>query len=71
MPNYLMTIYLLLKDLCVELERMMNFFWWGNGSDGKGIRLKSWERLSKPKMVGGTRFRRLYEFNLALIAKQG
>lgn len=71
MPNYLMSVYLLPKDLCAELERMINSFWWGNGSDEKGIQWKSWERMSVPKMVGGMGFRRLHEFNLALIAKQG
>lgn len=29
MPNHLMSVYLLPKDLCAELERMMNSFWWG------------------------------------------
>lgn len=29
------------------------------------------ERLSKSKMIGGLGFQRLYDFNLALIAKQG
>ena len=38
MPNYAMGIYLLPKDLCRELEVLMNSFWWrSNRSGGKGI----------------------------------
>lgn len=71
MPNYLMSVYLLPKDLCAKLERMMNSFWWGIRGDGKRIRWKSWERMSKPKMVGGMGFIRVHDFNLVVIAKQG
>lgn len=37
MPNHLMSVYLLPKDLCEELERMMNSFWWGGGGNGLGM----------------------------------
>lgn len=28
-PNHCMSVYLLLVELCRELEKMMNSFWWG------------------------------------------
>lgn len=49
----------------------MNSFWWGGGnSNGRGIRWKSWEKLSNIKMIGGMGFRRLYDFNEAFVSKQ-
>ena len=34
MPNYSMSIYLLPKELCRELEVLMNSFWWRNNRSG-------------------------------------
>ncbi|XP_074336657.1 uncharacterized protein LOC141673820 [Apium graveolens] len=36
-----------------DIEKVMNGFWWGKGSSGKGIRWLSWENLSNSKMIGG------------------
>lgn len=36
-----------------------------------GIHWLSWERLSKFKSTSGLGFRNLYEFNVALLGKQG
>ena len=33
-----MSVFYLLMDLCAELDRMLNSFWWGNGRYLKGIR---------------------------------
>ena len=29
-PMYVMSVFLLPSTLCIEVERMMNAFWWGN-----------------------------------------
>ncbi|KAH9786028.1 reverse transcriptase domain-containing protein [Citrus sinensis] len=72
MPNYAMNLYLLPLDLCRELERMMNSFWWGNHrSDSRGINWMRWERLCKPKAHGGIGFKQLHHFNVAMHGKQG
>ena len=35
MPNYAMSIYLLPKELCRELEVMINSFWWHSNHNGR------------------------------------
>ncbi|CAH9132186.1 unnamed protein product [Cuscuta epithymum] len=67
MPMYAMQVFLLPADLCAEIERIMNKFWWTGGSE-KGIHWRGWGDLCKPKAKGG--FRRLREFNVAMLAKQ-
>ena len=50
MPNYAMNIFLLPRELCRELEKMMNSFWWGRNQNGsRGINWINWERMCKPK----------------------
>ena len=54
LPNYVMNVFLLPHELCLELERMMNSFWWGGSNIGsRGIRWTSWDNLCVPKNFGG------------------
>ncbi|KAH9782340.1 putative reverse transcriptase/RNA-dependent DNA polymerase [Citrus sinensis] len=72
MPNYAMNIFLLPLELCRELERMMNSFWWGKKGNGSGgITWMRWDRLCKLKTHGGIGFKRLHLFNVAMLGKQG
>ncbi|KAJ8755558.1 hypothetical protein K2173_022137 [Erythroxylum novogranatense] len=71
-PSYVMSLFLLPKTIYYEIEGMMNKFWWKSGGEnGKGIHWMAWERMSLPKKLGGLGFRRLHDFNLALLGKQG
>ncbi|XP_050233384.1 uncharacterized protein LOC126681873 [Mercurialis annua] len=72
LPIYTMKVFLLPLNLCAELERMLNSFWWGQGtSTHSGIHWQRWERLCAQKVNGGMGFRKLHEFNLSLLGKQG
>lgn len=70
-PTYAMSVFLLPVETCKDIENNMNGYWWnGEGSVGKGIQWKSWHRMCIPKRAGGMGFRKLKEFNLAMLAKQ-
>ncbi|XP_019164478.1 PREDICTED: uncharacterized protein LOC109160650 [Ipomoea nil] len=71
MPTYTMSIFLLPLTLCSSLERLMNRYWWGRNDREDGIHWYAWDRMCKPKRYGGMGFKRLHQFNLALLGKQG
>ena len=67
---YVMRVFLLPLSLYNELECMMNSFWWGkNDASSRGINWMSWNKLCTHKAAGGTGFRKLHEFNLAMLGK--
>lgn len=41
-PNFWMTLFQILSEVCTRVQRLMNAFWWGNGGSGKGVRWLSW-----------------------------
>lgn len=71
MPTYIMSIFLLPDSLCFSLERLMNRCWWGKNNSVDSIHWLSWDKMCIPKKHSGFGFKRLYEFNLALLGKQG
>ncbi|KAH9751894.1 hypothetical protein KPL71_014488 [Citrus sinensis] len=72
MPNFAMNVYLLALELCRDLEKMMNSFWWDNRGNGSGgINWMKWDRLCRPKTYGGLGFKQLHNFNIAMLGKQG
>ncbi|CAH9095576.1 unnamed protein product [Cuscuta europaea] len=69
MPQYAMNVFLLPADLCEEIERVMNAFWWrGHTFKGKGIRWRNWSDLCVPKSSGGMGFRKLRRGHTSLEA---
>ncbi|XP_060972201.1 uncharacterized protein LOC133038159 [Cannabis sativa] len=72
LPNYAMSVFLLPIETSKEMERAMCKYWWSSSSKkDKNIHWMSWERMCKPKSQGGLGFRNLYDFNVALLGKQG
>ncbi|XP_031127667.1 uncharacterized protein LOC116029767 [Ipomoea triloba] len=72
MPLFSMSVFLLPLNVCDSIEKVMNAFWWNTkSSSSRGIHWLSWSRLAIPKSNGGLGFKRLHEFNVALLTKQG
>lgn len=71
LPNYTMSMFRIPQQLCTDLERILNKFWWKNSSNNKGIHWLQWDRMCTKKSRGGLGFRKLQDFNVALLGKQG
>ncbi|XP_035544636.1 uncharacterized protein LOC118348020 [Juglans regia] len=69
-PSYTMSVFMLPKRLCKEINVMLSRFWWKSQKNSSGIIWRSWERMSQSKEGGGLGFRNLSSFNSALLAKQ-
>lgn len=70
-PNYTIGVFLLPNKLVNEVEVVMNAFWWkGEWESKRGLRWKSWDKLCVPKKSGGLGFRKMREFNIALLCRQ-
>lgn len=69
-PNFWMSMLLIPMEICDSIEKKMNAFWWGNGERNRGIRWMSWDRLCSVKEDGGLGFKKLRQFNVAMLAKQ-
>ncbi|KAL5565119.1 hypothetical protein UlMin_028283 [Ulmus minor] len=71
-PTYSMQTVKIPTAICSKLDARIRSFWWGPFSnDRKPMCLKDWDALCKPKSLGGLGFRRMRDFNLALLPKWG
>ncbi|KAL0456055.1 UNVERIFIED_CONTAM: hypothetical protein Slati_0944700 [Sesamum latifolium] len=68
-PTYAMSCFRLPDSFLSDLESIMADFLWHDDEESR-IHWMAWAKLCKPKSEGGLGFRRLKEFNLALLAKQ-
>lgn len=72
LPSYVMNLFLLTQGICDDLQKMMARFWWGSKADGsRKIHWLSWDRLARHKHFGGLSFRRIRQFNVAMLGKLG
>lgn len=72
LPSYAMGVFLLRQGITKDIERMLARFWWqSKPKQSSGINWMGWTGLSKHKSTGGMGFRDFYDFNLAMLGKQG
>jgi hypothetical protein len=71
-PSYAMSSFLLPRSISTSLDIIFKNFWWGFPiNKSRNLSLKSWNSICTPKVEGGLGFRKMHDFNLALIAKLG
>ncbi|KAL0319750.1 UNVERIFIED_CONTAM: hypothetical protein Sradi_5236500 [Sesamum radiatum] len=68
-PTYAISCFHLPDSVLGELERILADFFWQGSIESK-IHWLAWSKLCIPKAQGSLGFRRLKEFNLALLTKQ-
>ncbi|GMN58956.1 hypothetical protein TIFTF001_028053 [Ficus carica] len=72
MPFYGMSTFLIPKEICKEMDRMVGKIWWrGEVAEGRCWCPRSCDSVCQPKVFGGLGFRRFHDINCALVAKLG
>ncbi|XP_062075464.1 uncharacterized mitochondrial protein AtMg00310-like [Humulus lupulus] len=71
LPCYIKSCFKLPKSLIKELHTMAARFWWGSSQVKRKLHWGSWEKICYPKASGHMGFKRLEEFNMVMLAKQG
>ena len=69
-PNFWMNLLLVPKEICDKIEKSMNAYWWRGGGEQRGIKWMSWDKMCEVWEMGGLGFRKLIDFNIAMLAKQ-
>lgn len=67
-PSYYMQINWLPQSICDSIDQTTRNFIW-RGSNGKGIHLVGWEKIAKPKIMGGLGIRTARRTNVCLLGK--
>ena len=75
MPIYTMSVHLLPKDTCNQIDKIMRDFWWGDNIEKKKIHTIAWEKIFQTRSNGtrsngGLGIRKTETFNKALVAKK-
>lgn len=69
-PTYPLSLFLMPKSWCFEMDRNFRMFWWGFNSDkSHNLFLHSWRSICIPKGADGLGFRNIHDLNTGLVSK--
>src|ERR1044072_3228633 len=69
-PSHVMSCFELPKGMCHDIDAMISRFFWGGNIDKRLMHWLSWDKMARPTSDGALDFRRIVDFNKALLAKQ-
>lgn len=69
-PTYLIGVYKFPVTVVHDISSAMACFWWGGKGEVRKMHWLSWEKLCKPKCLGGMGFEDLAIFDDALLGRQ-
>ncbi|KAL4352806.1 hypothetical protein GQ457_06G008600 [Hibiscus cannabinus] len=69
-PSYTMQVTWIPKRVCLEIEKLIHIFIWGDSTDHKMVYLVRWDEVSRPTQDGGLGFRHLdyYKWDGSILA---
>lgn len=68
-PSYAMTCFKLPVSLCKRIQSAVTRFWWDDKEGQHKMAWTSWEKMTKPKAIGGLGVRDFLAFNDAFLGK--
>lgn len=68
-PSFAMSCFQLPVGLCNKIQSVLTRFWWDNSNGDRKICWLAWDKLTKPKSLGGLAFRDVQMFNQTLLGK--
>lgn len=69
LPSYYLSLFLAPKCVIKKMEGLRRDFLWGKVGTRQKIRWVRWDRVTKPKKVGGLGIGGLEDFNIAMLSK--
>jgi exonuclease III len=71
-PSYIMSLFLLPKSFCAEINSILRKFWWGFPQEKKhNLSFLSWDSICQPKALGGLGICSMEFINNSLLARLG
>ncbi|XP_030923019.1 uncharacterized protein LOC115949894 [Quercus lobata] len=69
-PNYTLSSFNVPNIICDKMDAITRRFWWKpKEKEGKYLAWKAWDKLCQPIKNGGLGFRKVKDFNTALLSK--
>ncbi|KAL4271357.1 hypothetical protein GQ457_13G012300 [Hibiscus cannabinus] len=70
LPAYAMSCFMLPECILEPITITMRRYWWSGRANARGWAHVAWNKVYRPKLLGGIGLRDLHLFNLAMLAKQ-